>query len=110
VLISYLYIISPHTRTLKPLGFLVTKILDGDLYFFTDKGQEFLILSSHTIPDHSRPERTIVAMLYTYDINDDVILYCHLIICDPIVFEEKKDEKWRITIDEETTSIEKNDT
>jgi hypothetical protein len=26
------------------------------------------------------------------------------------VFEEKKDEKWRITIDEETTSIEKNDT
>jgi hypothetical protein len=49
-------------------------------------------------------------MLYTYDINDDVILYCHLIICDPIVFEEKKDEKWRITIDEETTSIEKNDT
>jgi len=49
-------------------------------------------------------------MLYTYDINDDVILYCHLIICDPIVFEEKKDEKWKITIDEETTSIEKNDT
>jgi len=26
------------------------------------------------------------------------------------MFEEKKDGKWRITIDEKTTSIEKNDT
>jgi len=49
-------------------------------------------------------------MIYTYDINDDVILYCHLTICYPIVFEEKKDGKWRITIDEETALIEKNDT
>jgi len=42
---------------------------------------------------------------------DDVTLYCHLTICDPIMFETTiKDEKWRIIMDEEIASIEKNNT
>jgi len=42
---------------------------------------------------------------------DDVTLYCHLTVCDLIVFETTiKDEKWRIAMDEEIASIEKNNT
>ena len=44
-------------------------------------------------------------------IDNDVILYCYLATCDPIVFGEAiKDVKWRIVMDEEIASIEKNDT
>jgi hypothetical protein len=47
----------------------------------------------------------------TNSINNDVILYYHLATCDPIVFGEAiKDVKWRIVMDEEIASIEKNDT
>ena len=46
--------------------------------------------------------------MVTNFIDDDVTLYYHLAICDPIVFEEEiKGEKWRIVIDEEIASIEK---
>jgi hypothetical protein len=39
------------------------------------------------------------------------MLYCHLAIYDPIIFEEAiNDEKWRIAMDEKIASIEKNDT
>jgi hypothetical protein len=39
------------------------------------------------------------------------MLYCHLAIYDPIIFEEAiNDEKWRIVMDEKIASIEKNDT
>jgi hypothetical protein len=45
----------------------------------------------------------------TNPIDNDVTLYCHLATCDPIMFEEViKDEKWRLVIDEEIASIEKN--
>jgi len=44
-------------------------------------------------------------------IDDYVMLYCHLAIYDPIIFEEAiNDEKWRIAMDEKIASIEKNDT
>jgi len=44
-------------------------------------------------------------------IDNNLTLYCHLAICESIVFEKSiKDEKWRITMDEEIASIEKNDT
>jgi len=68
--------------------------------------------SSSTSPSPLRKMR-ILNDLYkiTNPIDNDVILYCHLATCDPIVFEEAiKDVKWRIAMDEEITSIEKNDT
>jgi len=44
-------------------------------------------------------------------IDDYVMLYCHLAIYDPIMFEEAiNDEKWRIVMDEKIASIKKNDT
>ena len=47
----------------------------------------------------------------TNSINNDVILYCHLATCDPIVFGEAiMDVKWRIVMDKEIASIENNDT
>jgi hypothetical protein len=47
----------------------------------------------------------------TNPIDDNLTLYCHLAICESIVFEKSiKDEKWRIAMDEEIASIEKNDT
>jgi hypothetical protein len=47
----------------------------------------------------------------TNPIDDNLTLYCHLAICESIVFENSiKDEKWRIAMDEEIASIEKNDT
>jgi hypothetical protein len=45
----------------------------------------------------------------TNPIDDDVILYYHLVICDYIVFEKEiKDIKWRIVMDKKISSIEKN--
>ena len=42
-------------------------------------------------------------------INDDIILYYHLSIYEPIVFKKAiKDEKQRIVMDEKIASIEKN--
>jgi len=47
----------------------------------------------------------------TNPINDDVTLYYHFATCDPIMFEEAiNNERWRIVMDEEIASIEKNDT
>jgi hypothetical protein len=47
----------------------------------------------------------------TNHIDDDVTLYCHLATWYLIMFEEAiKDAKWRIVMDEEITSIKKNDT
>jgi hypothetical protein len=58
VLIHIIYAISLLTRTLRPVRFLVTKILGDDSHslFFTDKRQEFLVLSSHIILDYPDPE------------------------------------------------------
>jgi len=45
----------------------------------------------------------------TNPIDDDVILYYHLVTCDYIVFEKEiKDIKWRIVMDKKISSIEKN--
>ena len=45
----------------------------------------------------------------TNPIDNNVTLHCYLATCDPIVFEEAiNDEKWRIIMDEEIASIEKN--
>jgi len=39
-----------------------------------------------------------------------LLFYYHLATCDPILFEEAiNDEKWRIVMDKEIASIEKND-
>jgi len=47
----------------------------------------------------------------TNPINDDLTLYYHLTICEPIVFEKViNDEKWRIVMNKEIASIEKNNT
>jgi hypothetical protein len=44
-------------------------------------------------------------------IDNNLTLYYHLAIYEPIVFKEAiKDEKWRIAIDNEIASIKKNDT
>jgi hypothetical protein len=45
---------TPYPNSRKPLGFLMIKILDGDSHSpcFTDKGQEFTILSTHIIHDN----------------------------------------------------------
>ena len=47
----------------------------------------------------------------TNPIDNNLTLYYHLAIYEPIVFKEAtKDEKWRIAIDKEIASIKKNDT
>lgn len=47
----------------------------------------------------------------TKNLSDDLTLYCHFVNGEPIVFKEAvKDVKWRIVMDEEIKSIEKNDT
>jgi len=65
--------------------------------------------SSHSPPRKMRSLDDLYEV--TNPIDDNVTLYCHHATCDPIVFEEAvKDEKWRITMDKEIVSIEKNDT
>jgi hypothetical protein len=68
--------------------------------------------SSDNSPSPLRKTRSLHDLYeVTTPIDDDVTLYCHLATCDPIVFKEAiNDEKWRIVMDEEIASIEKNDT
>ena len=69
--------------------------------------------SSSGIPPSPPKKMRSLNDLYkvTNPIDNDVTLYCHLATCDPIVFEEAiNDEKWRIIMDEEIASIEKNNT
>jgi hypothetical protein len=44
---------------MRPIGFLVTKILGSDphSFFSTDEEQEFLVSSNHIIPDDPDPGR-----------------------------------------------------
>jgi hypothetical protein len=63
------------------------------------------------------PQRKMKSLDYLYEvtnpidsIDNDLTLYYHLAMCELIAFEEAiKDEKWRITMDEEIASIKKND-
>jgi len=68
--------------------------------------------SSDNPPSPLRKTRSLHDLYeVTIFIDDDVILYCHLATCDPIVFEEAiNDKKWRIVMDDKIVSIEKNDT
>jgi len=68
--------------------------------------------SSGTPPSPPRKMRSLDDLYeVTNPIDNDVTLNCHLATCDSIMFEEAiKDRKWRIAMDEEITSIEKNNT
>ena len=68
--------------------------------------------SSSGIPlSPPRKMRSLDDLYEVTNLIDDVTLYYHLTPCDTIVFKEAiKDAKWRIAIDEEIASIEKNDT
>jgi hypothetical protein len=68
--------------------------------------------SSSGIPlSPPRKMRSLNDLYEVTNLIDDVTLYYHLTTCDTIMFEEAiKDAKWRIAIDEEIASIEKNDT
>lgn len=61
------------------------------------------------------PSRKVISLNDSYErtnfVDDNVTLYYHFNTSDPVVFEDTiKKEKWRIVIDEEIISIEKNDT
>lgn len=63
----------------------------------------------------SSPPRRMKSLNELYKVttfvDDYVMLYCHLVIYDHIMFEEAiNDEKWRIDMDEKIGSIQKNDT
>jgi hypothetical protein len=68
--------------------------------------------SSSGIPlSPPRKMRSLNDLYEVTNLIDDVTLYYHLTTCDTIMFEEAiKDAKWRIAIDGEIASIEKNDT
>jgi len=61
------------------------------------------------------PQKKMMSLNDLYEvtnpIDNNLTLYYHLAIYEPIVFKEAiKDEKWRIAIDNEIASIKKNDT
>jgi len=65
--------------------------------------------SSGTSPSLPRKMKSLDDLYEVINPIDDVTLYCHLTTYDTIVFEEViKNAKWRIVIDEEIVSIEKN--
>jgi len=67
--------------------------------------------SSGTPSSLSRKMRSLDDLYEVTNHIDDVTLYCYLATCDTIVFEEAiNDAKWRIAMDGEIASIEKNDT
>jgi hypothetical protein len=71
--------------------------------------------SSGESSNNGTPPRNMRSLDNLYEVSNpiynDVTLYCHLAICDLIVFEEVlKDEKWRIAMDEEIALVEKNNT
>jgi hypothetical protein len=65
------YAINPLTRTLRPVRVPSDQNIGWRLSFplFTNKEQEFIVLSTHTILDHSRSRRIIVATPHTCDKN-----------------------------------------
>jgi len=68
------------------------------------------ISSNGTPPSSPRKIKSLDDLYEVTNHIDDITLYFHLATCDTIVFEEAiKDAKWRIAIDEEIASIEKND-
>jgi len=71
--------------------------------------------SSGENSNNGTPPRNMRSLDNLYEVSNpiynDVTLYCHLAICDLIVFEEVlKDEKWRIAMDEEIALVEQNNT
>jgi small-conductance mechanosensitive channel len=69
MLISFLYTISSLSQTLELVRVPSDQNIRWRLSFLfsTDKGQESLFLSTHTIPNHSWSKKMIVATLHTCD-------------------------------------------
>ena len=83
-------------------------MVSSSLLSFSSNGS----LSSGSPSSSPRKMRSINELYeVTTPIDNDVTLYYHLAVYDPIVFKEAiKNAKQRISMDEEITSIEKNDT
>ena len=64
--------------------------------------------SSSGSSSERQPHMRSLKELYkvTENLNDDLILFCHFVDCEPIGFEEQvKDEKWRNAMDEESKQL-----